>query len=148
MSKVFQIGISESYNKNIEQKEIIDLIAGKGIIGDRYFRDFNGENEQITLIESENIDYYNNKFKKNFNYLDFRRNIVTKKIELNNLIGKKFLIGEVEVEGVDLCRPCKHLTQMLNQENILKEFLRRGGIRCRILTSSKISVGDKIEILK
>ena len=148
MSKVFQIGISESYNKNIKQKEIIDLIAGKGIIGDRYFRDFNGENEQITLIESENIDYYNNKFKKNFNYLDFRRNIVTKKIELNNLIGKKFLIGEVEVEGVDLCRPCKHLTQMLNQENILKEFLRRGGIRCRILTSSKISVGDKIKILK
>ena len=64
MSKVFQIGISESYNKHIEQKEIIDLIAGKGIIGDRYFRDFNGENEQITLIESENIDYYNNKFKK------------------------------------------------------------------------------------
>ena len=58
------------------------------------------------------------------------------------------MIGEVEVEGVDLCRPCKHLTQMLNQENILKEFLRRGGIRCRILTSSKISVGDKIEILK
>ena len=57
MSKVFQIGISESYNKHIEQKEIIDLIAGKGIIGDRYFRDFNGENEQITLIESENIDY-------------------------------------------------------------------------------------------
>ena len=146
MSKVFQIGISESYNKNIEQKEIIDLIAGKGIIGDRYFRDFNGENEQITLIESENIDYYNNKFKKNFNYLDFRRNIVTKSIQLNDLIGKTLIIGEITLRVNDLCRPCKDLQIKLGENNIIKEFLRKGGVRCEILTSGRIQVGDKILI--
>ena len=146
MSKVFQIGISESYNKNIQQKEIIDLIAGKGIIGDRYFRDFNGENEQITLIESENIDYYNNKFKKNFNYLDFRRNIVTKSIQLNDLIGKTLIIGEITLRVNDLCRPCKDLQIKLGENNIIKEFLRKGGVRCEILTSGRIQVGDKILI--
>ena len=146
MSKVFQIGISESYNKNIKQKEIIDLIAGKGIIGDRYFRDFNGENEQITLIESENIDYYNNKFKKNFNYLDFRRNIVTKSIQLNDLIGKNLIIGEIKLRVNDLCRPCKDLQNKLGENNIIKEFLRKGGVRCEILTSGRIQVGDKILI--
>ena len=101
----------------------------------------------MSLIESENVDYYNTKFGLNIPYIDFRRNIVTKGIKLNDLIGKRLLIGEVKVEAIDLCRPCKHLTEILNQENILKEFLRRGGLRCQILSSSKISVGDQIKIL-
>jgi|TARA_B100000287_G_C20501130_1_gene729172 MOSC domain-containing protein YiiM len=148
MSNVYKIGITKNNNKKIIEVSSIEVKADKGIVGDRHFSDFNDPYCQLSLIESENIDYYNTKYGLNIPHIDFRRNIVTKKIELNNLIGKKFLIGEVEVEGVDLCRPCKHLTQMLNQENILKEFLRRGGIRCRILTTSKISVGDKIKILK
>ena len=148
MSNVYKLGITKNNNKKIIEVSSIEVKADKGIVGDRHFSDFNDPYCQLSLIESENIDYYNTKYGLNIPHIDFRRNIVTKKIELNNLIGKKFLIGEVEVEGVDLCRPCKHLIQMLNQENILKEFLRRGGIRCRILTSSKISVGDKIEILK
>ena len=69
---------------------------------------------------------------------------MTKGVQLNELIGKRLKIGNVEVEGIDLCRPCKHLTEMLNQENILKEFLRKGGLRCQILSSSKINVGDII----
>ncbi len=148
MSNVYKLGITKNNNKKIIEVSSIEVKADKGIVGDRHFSDFNDPYCQLSLIESENIDYYNTKYGLNIPHIDFRRNIVTKKIELNNLIGKKFLIGEVEVEGVDLCRPCKHLTQMLNQENILKEFLKRGGIRCRILTSSKISVGDKIEIFK
>ena len=148
MSNVYKLGITKNNNKKIIEVSSIEVKADKGIVGDRHFSDFNDPYCQLSLIESENIDYYNTKYGLNIPHIDFRRNIVTKKIELNNLIGKKFLIGEVEVEGVDLCRPCKHLTQILNQENILKEFLRRGGIRCRILTSSKISIGDKIEILK
>ena len=148
MSNVYKLGITKNNNKKIIEVSSIEVKADKGIVGDRHFSDFNDPYCQLSLIESENIDYYNTKYGLNIPHIDFRRNIVTKKIELNNLIGKKFLIGEVEVEGVDLCRPCKHLTQMLNQENILKEFLRRGGIRCRILTSSKISVGDIIKILK
>ena len=148
MSNVYKLGITKNNNKKIIEVSSIEVKADKGIVGDRHFSDFNDPYCQLSLIESENIDYYNTKYGLNIPYINFRRNIITKKIELNYLVGKKFLIGEVEVEGIDLCRPCKHLTQMLNQENILKEFLRRGGIRCRILTTSKISVGDKIEILK
>ena len=102
---------------------------------------------QLTLIESENIDYYNIKYGLKIPYVDFRRNIVTKEISLNELVGKKFKIGKVELEGIDLCRPCRHLTEVLNQENILKEFLRKGGLRCQILNSSNINIGDKIEVL-
>ncbi len=147
MSKVLKLGITNNNNKKIVEVKSIDVLANKGILGDRHFNEYNDPYCQLSLIESENIDYYNTKYGLNIPYTDFRRNVITKGIDLNNLIGKKLQIGNVKVEGIDLCRPCKHLTEMLNQENILKEFLRRGGLRCQILSSSSISIGDEIKIL-
>ncbi len=146
MAKVYKLGITPENNKKIQEVETIEVIASKGIIGDRHFKDYNDPYCQLTLIESENIDFYNTKYGLNISYVDFRRNVITKKIKLNNLIGKKFLIGKVEVEGIDLCRPCRHLSEVLNQRNILKEFLRKGGLRCRVLNSSLIKIGDEIKI--
>ena len=146
MSKVFKLGITSNNNKKIEEVETIEVLANKGVVGDRHFDNYNDPFCQLSLIEAENIDEYNLKFGLNIPYLDFRRNIITKGIKLNDLVGKKLSIGNVEVEGIDLCRPCRHLTEMLDQENILKEFLRKGGLRCQILSSSKIKVGDSITV--
>ena len=146
MAEVYKLGITGYNNKKIQEVDSIEVVANKGVIGDRHFKDYNDPYCQLSLIESENIDYYNTKYGLDISYVDFRRNIITKKIQLNDLIGKNFFIGKVQVEGIDLCRPCRHLTEMLNQENVLKEFIRKGGLRCRILTSSKISVGDKIKV--
>ena len=146
MSIVYEIGITEKNNQEIKKKESIEVVASKGIIGDRYFHDFNGDREQITLIESENIDYYNNTFNTKFTYLEFRRNIVTKNIKLNDLVGKTIQVGNIKLKVNDLCRPCKDLQQRLGKSNIIKEFLRRGGLRCEILSSGTINVGDKITI--
>ena len=147
MSKVFKLGITSNNNKKIEEVETIEVLANKGVVGDRHFNNYNDPYCQLSLIEAENIDEYNLKFGLNIPYLDFRRNIITKGIKLNDLVGKKLSIGNAEVEGIDLCRPCRHLTEMLDQENILKEFLRKGGLRCQILSSSKIKVGDAIKVL-
>ena len=147
MSIVYEIGITEKNNQEIEKKETIEVVASKGIVGDRYFHDFNGDREQITLIESENIDYYNNTFSTKFTYLEFRRNIVTKNIKLNDLVGKTIQVGEIKLKVNDLCRPCKDLQQRLGKSNIIKEFLRRGGLRCEILSSGNINIGDKITVL-
>ena len=146
MSEVIKLGITKNSNQPIEDVSSIEVLANKGIIGDRHFKEFNDPYCQLSLIESENIDYYNLKYGLNIPYVDFRRNIITKGIKLNELVGIKFKIGKVAVEGIDLCRPCRHLTEKLNQDNILKEFLRRGGLRCKILTSDKIVVGDNIKI--
>ena len=146
MSKVLKLGISSENNKAIKEVVSIEVLVNKGVIGDRHFKDFNDPYCQLTLIESENIDYYNLKYGLNIPYINFRRNIVTKGIRLNELVGKKFKIGSVELEGVDLCRPCRHLTEVLNQNNILKEFIRKGGLRCQILSSSTIQIGDEIII--
>ena len=147
MSEVIKIGIAKSKSEEIQEVTEINLSAGKGIIGDRYFHEKNEDRNQLTLIESENIDYYNNKFSLKIPYLNFRRNIVTKEIKLNDLVGKKLIIGKTEIKGIDLCRPCKSLQENLGQDNIIKEFLRMGGLRCSILTSSNIKVGDKIKVL-
>lgn len=147
MSKVFKIGKTTFNNQKITEVESVEVVADKGIVGDRHFKEYNDPYSQLSLIESENINYYNIKYSLNIPYVEFRRNIVTEGIQLNNLIGKRFLVGSVELEGIDLCRPCRHLSELLNQDNIIKEFLRKGGLRCQILSSSKINVGDVIKIL-
>ena len=147
MSKVLKLGIASNMNQKIDEVNSIEVLANKGIVGDRHFKEFNDPYNQLSLIESENIDYYNIKFRSNIPYLDFRRNVVTKGIQLNDLVGKKLVVGDVQLEGIDLCRPCRHLTEVLTQDNILKEFLRRGGLRCQVLSSSSIKIGDKIKVL-
>ena len=147
MSKVLKLGITAINNQSIQEVNSIEVIANQGIVGDRHFKKFNDPYNQISLIESEGIDNYNIKFGLNISYIDFRRNVVTKGIKLNALVGKKFKVGTVELEGLDLCRPCRHLSEILNQNNIIKEFIRKGGLRCQILSSSNINVGDKIKAL-
>ena len=149
MSKIIAIGIAKESNQKfkIEQVNNVEVIAGKGIKGDRYYHDYNEAKKQITLIESENIDYYNKKFSTNFSYLDFRRNLITENIQLNDLVGKKLSIGQIDIEVHDLCRPCKYLQEILGKDNIVKEFLKRGGLRCEILVSGNIQVGDEIRVL-
>ena len=147
MAEVIKLGVASKNNQQIIEVDSIEVLANKGIVGDRHFHEFNDPFNQLSLIESENIDEYNIKFGLNIPYIDFRRNLVTKGIQLNKLIGKKLKIGNVKLQAIDLCHPCRHLTEILNQENILKEFLRKGGLRCQILTSSTINVGDKIETL-
>ena len=146
MSIVLKLGLTNNNNQKIKEVSSFDVMANKGVIGDRHFKDYNDPYCQLSLIESENIDFYNTKYGLNISYIDFRRNIVTKGVKLNNLVGKKFYVGNVEVEGIDLCRPCRHLNESLNQENIIKEFLRKGGLRCRILSSASIYINDLIKI--
>tara|TARA_B100002003_G_C13943355_1_gene457695 strand:- start:15 stop:482 length:468 start_codon:yes stop_codon:yes gene_type:complete len=155
MGKVLIIGISRNQDSQrklglcvfpVDNVNEIEVIQGKGIIGDRYFLENNEKRKQITLIEIENIDIYNKISQTNIPAIKFRRNIVTEGIKLNDLIGKEFFIGKVKVKAHDLCRPCKYLQESLKQKNIIKEFLHKGGLRCEILSSGKIFIGDIIVV--
>ena len=147
ISKVFKIGICKKNSQKIDEISEIEVLSGKGILGDRHFHDYNNHKGQITLIEKENIDYYNNKYKSKIPYTDFRRNIVTEGIELNSLVKKEIEIGTIKILPYELCKPCLHLEQMVSGKDIIKEFLRRGGLRCEVLVSGKVKIGDKIKIL-
>ena len=147
MAEIFKLGIAANNNQPIKEVNSIEVLANKGIVGDRHFHDFNDPYNQLSLIEAENIDEYNLKNKINIPYLNFRRNIVTRGIKLNDLVGKKISIGSIKLEVLDLCRPCRHLSEKLGRNDIIKEFLRKGGIRCQIMNDGKISLNNKIKII-
>jgi len=145
MGKVVEIGIANNKGGEIRSVNNIEALKGKGLLKDRKCIENNQKHCQITLIEIENIDNYNNRSKTNIPAVNFRRNIITQNIRLNDLIGKEFFIGSVKVKAHDLCRPCKYLEDKLKLNNFIKEFLNKGGLRCEILSSGKISVGDIIK---
>jgi len=148
MSIVTKICFTEKSGEEIQEVSSVEVIINKGIVNDRYFNDNNEQDIQITLIESENIDYFNEKSKTNIPYIDFRRNIITKGIRLNELVGKIILMGEVRIKGHRLCDPCKYLQEKLQQKNLFKNLsnlYKRGGLRCEILSNGRISINDKIK---
>ena len=147
MAKVLKIGISKNIGNEIQIQSLneVEAIAGKGLINDKHFKDGNEVRCQITLIEIENINYYNRISNTTIPAISFRRNIITEGIKLNELVGKELIIGEVRVRAHDLCRPCKYLEESLKQKNIVKEFLYKGGLRCEILADGKIFIGDIIK---
>ena len=145
MGEVIKIGISKNLKSKIVDVNNVEAIKGKGLVGEKHFKENNDKKCQITLIEIENIDQYNKTTRTNIPALDFLRNIVTKGIKLNALVGKKFFIGKVEVKGHDLCKPCKYLQDSFQQKNTIKELLNTGGLRCEILNTGRIHIGDLIK---
>ena len=145
MSKVIGIAISGKPKGAIRSVNSVKAIAGKGLVNEYHFKNDNDKRCQITLIEIENINYYNHKHGVSIPSISFRRNIITEGIRLNELEGSEFLIGKVKVKAHDLCRPCKYLQESLKQKNIIREFLQKGGLRCEILTDGEIFVDDKIK---
>ena len=144
MGKVLEIGISENKSNKIVNVNEIEAIKGKGLVGEKHFKENNKKRIQITLIEIENINHYNKITGTQIPAINFLRNIVTEGIRLNVLVGKEFFIGKVKVKAHDLCRPCKNLQEFLQQKNTVKELLYTGGLRCEILSSGKIFIDDQI----
>jgi len=144
MGKVLEIGISENKSSKIVSVNQVEAIKGKGLIGEKHFKEDNKKRSQITLIEIENINHYNKITGVKIPAINFLRNIVTEGVRLNALISKEFFIGNVKVKAHDLCRPCKNLQEFLQQKNTVKELLYTGGLRCEILSSGKIFINDQI----
>ena len=146
MSKVLEIGIAKNTGSKMLNVSSIEALAGKGLLNDRKFMNDNNNKSQLTFIEIENINYINKILVSKIPAINFRRNIITQGVNLNDLNGKEFFVGPVKVKAHDLCRPCKYLQQLLNQKDLMKELLFKGGLRCEILINGKISIGDIIKI--
>jgi MOSC domain-containing protein YiiM len=116
----------------------VRAIAGRGLEGDRYFfPDGAASGEALTLIEAEALEDVG------LTGAQSRRQVVVRGGGLNDLVGKRFRVGGVECEGVELCEPCSHL-QSLTRPGIIKDLIHRGGLRADILSGGTISVGDKV----
>jgi len=143
MSEVFGITVCSDFGKDMIQLDSVEAIAGKGIVEDRYFKK-NKNTSNITLIEKENIDFFNENSSCSIPYQKFRRNIITKGIRLNSLVGREIFIGSVKIKVHELCQPCLKLQKLLGQNNFVKDMTHKSGIRCEILIGGKIGKGNKI----
>lgn len=125
--------------------------AGRGLAGDRYhagagtFSNPHARGHDLTLIERETIDAMRDVF-PGYRAEDARRNIVTTEIALNDLVGWRFRVGEVECIGQRLCEPCAHLDRVAVR-GALRHLVHRGGLRADVISSGRIAVGDAIEPL-
>ncbi|MBL9204208.1 MAG: molybdenum cofactor biosysynthesis protein [Opitutaceae bacterium] len=133
--------------------ESAHVIPGRGIEGDRYFTgggtfspnpqrpDF-----EITFIAQEAIDAFVAESGAAFTGKDARRNVVTRGIDLNALVGCEFLVGELRFRGIRLCEPCNYLAKITGPV-VLRGLVHRGGLRTQILTEGGIRVGDAIRVV-
>jgi MOSC domain-containing protein YiiM len=125
-------------------------VPGAGLEGDRYALKLGtfykpAPDHELTLIEAEAIEALRRDYQVELAAGDARRNIVTRDVPLNHLVGKEFAIGDVRIRGIRLCEPCDHL-QKVTGKPLIKALLHRGGLRAQILTQGTVSVGDKITI--
>ena len=127
------------------------VIEGRGIEGDRYgngvgsFSDWEGGGRHVTLIEEEALEAIARESKIELAAASARRNLTTRGVALNHLVGRKFRVGAVTLVGIRLCEPCEHLQAVSGVEGVIKAFLHRGGLRAEIVSGGEILVGDVIE---
>ena len=126
------------------------LEAGAGIVGDRHFShaaEVAGQN--LTLVEAEELEAFNLRHGTDFPLTAFRRNLVTRGVRLNDLVGRIFTIGTARLRGVELCEPCAHLAERLADEHltapaIVADLVGRGGLRADILQGGLVRLGDAL----
>ena len=128
----------------------VRAVPGKGLKGDRYFRakgtysNRPGTGREVTFIEAEAIEALARDNEVRIHPGDARRNIVTRGVPLNHLVGREFTVGRVRVRGVRLCEPCAHL-ESLTKRGVLGGLVHRGGLRGEILTKGTLRVGNRIK---
>lgn len=144
MASVDYIYIAPTRGAPMSSLDNVEAIEGIGLAGDRYSNAKNPiEANQVTLIEKENIDAFVEATGKMLTPDMPRRNIVTSGIRLNDLCGKRFKVGEVLLEGIELCEPCG-LFSKRTYKVALKFFVGKGGLRAKIVSGGKIHVNDAI----
>ena len=123
----------------------VEAHAGKGLAGNRYYWPDGAApaGNALTLIEAEALHAFQSETGIELTAQASRRNVLTRGIDLNALVGKRFRVGGVECEGVELCEPCAHLAS-LTHPGVLRGMVHRAGLNADILSDGTIAVGDPI----
>ena len=118
--------------------------AGAGLEGDRYCTFGASAETQLTLIQIEAVNEFNEAFATDLPATAFRRNVITEGVSLNTLEGRIFTVGDVQLRGVELCEPCAYLQKLLDIPGLVKQLTHKGGLRCEILRGGVIRPGDPV----
>lgn len=143
------IHVAPASGEPVEAVDTVEAVAGRGLSGDRYFSEtgtfsgVEGTGRDLTLVEAEALEAIEREVEIALEPGEHRRNVTTRGVALNHLVGERFGVGEVVCEGKRLCEPCSHL-ESLTGEAVIEPLLHRGGLRADILESGTIAVGDEV----
>ena len=142
---VEQITISPKPHELPSPVAQVEIVAGQGPRGDRKFapKPMQRKGKDLTLIEAEALEGLRTDTGIELTHEESRRNVLTRGIRLNDLVGRRFRVGEVECEGVVLNEPCTHL-ESLTYPGIQDGLANRGGLRANVLSGGTINVGDEV----
>ena len=143
--RVEGIYVTETEGVLPEPVERIEAVAGAGLRGNRYFyADGHAPpGRAITLIAAEALEAFEAETGIPLSAAESRRNVLVRGIDVNALVGKRFRVGEVECEGVELCEPCAHL-QSMTRLGVLNGMVHRAGLNADLLSDGQIAVGDPV----
>ena len=150
--RVEAIYLTRTAAEPLQPVDEVKAVVGVGLEGDRYFykegtfshRPMPGR--EVTLIEAEAIEAAQRDYGLDVDYGDARRNVVTRGVALNHLVGRRFKVGDATLVGVRLCEPCKHITKLVGPD-FRKALVHRGGLRADILEGAEIRPGDVVVAL-
>jgi MOSC domain-containing protein YiiM len=149
---VISLHIAPTGAATMQSVKQVQAIAGRGLEGDRYFAGLGtysnnpDTGRHVTLIETEAIEALEGDYGIDIAPGFSRRNIVTRGVPLNHLVGCQLKIGDTILRGMRLCEPCSHL-EKLSRPGVMRGLIHRGGLRADILASGTIRVGDAIVAL-
>jgi MOSC domain-containing protein YiiM len=148
--QVVEINVSPERDVMPKPVQRVRAVAGRGLEGEYHFFDGPGvqpeRDRELTLIATEALDALDAEHDIRLTPAETRRNVATRGIDLNSLEGRRFRVGEVECEGIELCEPCANLVR-LTEPGVLRGLVHRGGLRAAILTEGEIAVGDEVVAL-
>jgi MOSC domain-containing protein YiiM len=123
----------------------VRALAGRGLEGNRYYWDGGDapSGRAVTLIAAEAVEALEREDGLSLEPAATRRNVVTRGVDVNSLVGKRFRVGNVECVGVELCEPCAHL-ESITKPGVIKGLVHRGGLNADILSDGEISIGDAV----
>lgn len=131
------------------ERERISVRVGMGVVGDRNFGKNIHPGQNITLVEAEEVERFCAEHARVLDLSLARRNLVTRGVRLNNLVGVEFSVGSVRLRGVELCEPCALIgnslsTNALAPADVIKHWVHRAGLRADVLSEGEIVRGARI----
>lgn len=135
------------------QCDRVDVVAGAGLRGDRYFDVHKEPGQNITFIEAEELEAFAAQSGRSLDAGATGRNIVTRDVRLNDLVGKTFEVGGLRFKGVELCEPCLIFGTAVSTEDarpadVVKAWVHRAGLRADALSSGTLAVGARFQAIE
>lgn len=148
--EVVTIHVAAKEGASMQSVDTVRAVAGEGLEGDRYhdgrgtYSEREGPGRQVTLIEAEALEAIEREQGITLAPGESRRNVTTRGVPLNHLVGREFTVGDVRLRGIKLCEPCGHLQRTLGIDHLVQALAHRAGLNAEVLTDGEIRIGDKV----